>query len=167
MKIVILGLSITSAWGNGHATTFRALCRALHQRGHRIVFFEKNVEWYQNNRDMPHPDFCDVRLFDDWQTTVPAIKRELNDADVAVLGSYFPDGIAAAELLADSSVACKAFYDIDTPITVAKLRSEGGTEYIEARQLPIFDVYFSFTGGPMLREIEQRFGSPKAVPLYC
>jgi spore maturation protein CgeB len=167
MKIVILGLSITSAWGNGHATTFRALCKALHARGHRMVFFEKNVEWYAHNRDMPAPSFCDVRLFEQWSEALPQIKRELRDADVAVLGSYFPEGIAAAELLADSGVPVKAFYDIDTPITLAKLRAAGSTEYLRADQIPLFDVYFSFTGGPILREIEERFGSAKAVPLYC
>jgi len=167
MKVVILGLSITSAWGNGHATTFRALCRALHARKHSIVFFEKNVEWYENNRDMPQPPFCNVRIFEDWSAVIPEIKRELRDADVVMLGSYFPDGIAAAQLIAESGVAVKTFYDIDTPITVAKLRSEGETEYLRGDQVPIFDVYFSFTGGPMLREIEERFGSPRAVPLYC
>lgn len=167
MKIVILGLSITSAWGNGHATTFRALSKALRARGHDIVFFEKNAEWYENNRDMPEPPFCKVHVFEDWQDIVATVRRELSDADVAVLGSYFPDGIAAAQLIAECSVPVKAFYDIDTPITIAKLRSEGATEYLDAAQVPLFDLYFSFTGGPILTEIEERFGSPFAVPLYC
>ncbi|MEO8726639.1 MAG: glycosyltransferase [Acidobacteriaceae bacterium] len=167
MNIVILGLSITSAWGNGHATTFRALCQALYERGHSIVFFEKNVEWYEHNRDLPDPPYCKVRVFESWQDIIPAVRRALAEADVAVLGSYFPDGIAAAELIANSSVPVKAFYDIDTPITVAKLRSEGATEYLRSDQVPLFDVYFSFTGGPILQQIEEEFGSPMAVPLYC
>lgn len=167
MNIVILGLSITSAWGNGHATTFRSLCRALYQRGHRITFFEKDVEWYRDNRDLPHPPFCEVKLFDAWQHALPQVRRALADADVVVLGSYFPNGIEAAGLIADSAVAVKAFYDIDTPITVGKLRATGATEYLKAEQVPAFDIYFSFTGGPMLRELEERFRSPRAVPLYC
>jgi spore maturation protein CgeB len=167
LKIVIFGLSITSSWGNGHATTFRALARALHDRGHRIVFYEHDVEWYASNRDLPAPSFCDVRLYDDWNKIRKAAMAEVNDADVAVVGSYFPDGLAAIEELADSRVPVKAFYDIDTPITVAQLRETGRTEYVRTDQLPIFDVYFSFTGGPMLREIEERFGAPRAVPLYC
>lgn len=167
MKIVIFGLSITSSWGNGHATTFRALARALHARGHRVVFFEKNVEWYESNRDLPDPDFCDVHLYEDWKALVPKARRELSDCDVAMVGSYFPDGIAASELVFDSRARAKTFYDIDTPITIAKLRETGATDYLRADQIRGFDVYFSFTGGPMLREIEQRFGSPSAVPLYC
>jgi len=167
LKIVIFGLSITSSWGNGHATTFRALARALHDRGHRIVFFEKDVEWYGSNRDLPAPEFCDLRLYEKWDEIVATVRRELSDADVAMVGSYFPDGIQATDEVFDSRAQVKTFYDIDTPITVSMLREKGSTEYLRCDQVPGFDVYFSFTGGPMLREIEERFGASKAVPLYC
>jgi spore maturation protein CgeB len=166
MKIVIFGLSITSSWGNGHATTFRALARALHARGHRIVFFEKNVEWYSSNRDLPAPDFCEVRLYDEWPSVLAEARRELRDCDVAMVGSYFPDGVAAIHEMFDSPARVKSYYDIDTPITIAKLRG-GDTAYLRADQVAGFDVYFSFTGGPMLREIEERFHAPLALPLYC
>jgi spore maturation protein CgeB len=167
LKIVIFGLSITSSWGNGHATTFRALARALHARRHNIVFFEKNVEWYESNRDLPSPEFVELRLYDNWLGIAGEVRRELSDADVAVVGSYFPDGIVATELVTDSGVPVKTFYDIDTPITIAKLREEGRTEYLLGSQIPAFDLYFSFTGGPLLKEIGQRFGGARAVPLYC
>ncbi len=166
MKIVIFGLSITSSWGNGHATTFRALCEALYRSGHRIIFFERNVEWYQNNRDLPNPPYCDLRIFEHWNDVLPSVRKELLDADVAMVGSYFPDGVAALDVVLESSAGIKAFYDIDTPITVANLRKEGKTDYLLKCHLPELDIYFSFTGGPMLRELEEmavRF----AVPLYC
>ena len=167
MKIVVFGLSITSTWGNGHGTTFRALLRALHERGHTVVFFEKDVEWYASNRDLPEPDFCKVTLYDRWRDVLPLVRKHLNDADAAMVGSYFPDGIEVIEEIADSNATAKVFYDIDTPITLAGLRAEGRTSYLEARQIPVFDVYFSFTGGPTLRELEGRFGARRAVPLYC
>lgn len=167
MKIVIFGLSITSSWGNGHATTFRALARALYERGHRIVFYEKDVEWYASNRDMPEPPFCEVRLYEDWAEIRKSALNDLADADVAMVGSYFPDGLAAIEEVLSSRVPVKTFYDIDTPITVSQLRESGGTKYLRANQVPGFDLYFSFTGGPMLAEIEARFGAKRAVPLYC
>lgn len=167
MKIVVFGLSVTSTWGNGHGTTFRALLSALHCRGHQITFFEKDVEWYASNRDLPHPAFCEVQLYEDWGEILPRVRRELNDADVAVVGSYFPDGIPALDEIADSNAAVKAFYDIDTPVTITALRQHGRAEYIDAVQIPQLDIYFSFTGGPMLREIETRFGASRAVPLYC
>jgi spore maturation protein CgeB len=167
LKIVALGLSITSAWGNGHATTFRALFRALHLRGHQVVFFEKDVEWYASNRDLPEPDFCQLRLYERWQDVLPRLRVELATADVAMVGSYFPDGVRAVDEVLDSNVRVKTFYDIDTPITIAALREKSHTDYLRAGQIAGFDVYFSFTGGPMLREIEGRFGARKAVPLYC
>ena len=166
MKLVIFGLSITSAWGNGHATTFRALARALHARGHRIVFFERDQEWYASNRDLPEPEFCDVRIFDDWHQSLPLIRRELRDCDVAVVGSYFLDGIQATQELVEAGVPVKAFYDIDTPITVSQLR-RGDADYLRADQVPTFDLYLSFTGGTLLRELETSFGARRAVPLYC
>lgn len=167
MKIVIFGLSITSSWGNGHATTFRALASALHARGHRVVFFEKDVEWYASNRDLPHPGFCALNLYSRWADALPLVRRELASADVAMVGSYFPDGIAAMDAVLDSRTSVRTFYDIDTPITVASLRQGGITGYIRADQLPELDVYFSFTGGPMLSELESRFGVRRAAPLYC
>jgi spore maturation protein CgeB len=167
MQITIFGLAITSSWGNGHATTFRALCKALHARGHRITFFEQDVEWYASNRDMPEPPFCDVLLYKDWSAVLPEVRRSLEECDVAMVGSYFPDGISAVNEMLDSRAPVKTFYDIDTPITIAQLRESGRTDYLLSQQLLGLDVYFSFTGGPLLREIEQNFGARHAVPLYC
>ena len=166
MKIVIFGLSITSSWGNGHATTYRALARALEARGHQIVFFERNQEWYASNRDMPQPPFCRLHVYETWDEILPAVHRELADTDVAIVGSYFPDGLRAIEEVFDSQAEVKAFYDIDTPITVAGLRA-GGTAYLKPELIEGFDLYFSFTGGPLLRELESSFGARNAVPLYC
>jgi spore maturation protein CgeB len=167
MKITIFGLAITSSWGNGHATTFRSLCSALHARGHRIVFLEHNSEWYVNNRDMPGPPFCDVQFYDDWAEVLPQARRHLADSDVAIVGSYFPDGIAAINEMLDSRAAVKTFYDIDTPITLAALRDAGQTDYLLSEQIQHFDIYFSFTGGTSLRELESNFRAKYAVPLYC
>jgi len=157
---------MTSSWGNGHATTYRALARALHARGHEIVFFERDLEWYASNRDMPDPPFCRAHIYERWQDVVPLFRSELAGADVAIVGSFFPDGVRASDEVLDSRVGIKAFYDIDTPITVSNLRA-GDTEYLRRDQVAGFDLYFSFTGGPMLRELETAFGARHAVPLYC
>jgi spore maturation protein CgeB len=167
VKIVIYGLAITSSWGNGHATTYRSLCKALARRGHQVHFVEKNLEWFRNNRDMPHPEFCSVHLYSDWQESARRLIRLSKDADAIVVGSYFPDAIAATEGLLESNCAPLMFYDIDTPITVSKLRKDGNTEYLLGDRISRFAAYLSFTGGPVLRELEERFGSPCAVPFYC
>src|ERR1051326_8412076 len=166
VKIVICGLSITSSWGNGHATTYRALARALRARGHEIYFFERDLEWYASNRDMPEPPYCQVNIYEHWNDVVYLFRRQLSEADVAVVGSFCPDGVKAIDEILNSSVAVKAFYDVDTPITVRKLR-HADTDYLRRDQVPGFDLYFSFTGGPILRELESRFRAQSAVPLYC
>ncbi len=168
MKIVILGLTITSSWGNGHATTFRSLCRALAARGHVIYFVEKDVEWYANHRDLTAPAYCRVLLYTDWDLDGRKLACVVAaDADVVVIGSYFPDAIEATRVLLNEIQAPLTFYDIDTPITMAGLGAAGRTEYLDAALIPSYRAYFSFTGGPILSEIKTRFGSPLAVPLYC
>ena len=167
MKLVIYGLTITSAWGNGHATTYRSLAKAMERRGHTVRFIEKDVEWYRSNRDMPEPDFCTVRLYEDWNAEEASLLAEARDADAVIIGSYFPDAIAATRALAGTIDAPVLFYDIDTPITVANLRAHGRCEYLEADLLPLYAAYLSFTGGPTLDELETRFGCRWAVPFYC
>ena len=167
MKIVVYGLTITSSWGNGHATTYRSLLKALAARGHTIVFIENDVEWYRSNRDLPNPDYCTVLLYEDWHREHANLIQQSQDADAIVIGSYFPDAIAATEQLLAQTHAPLLFYDIDTPITLAALRSTGRTDYLDAALIPHYSAYLSFTGGPALRELETRFGSPHAVAFYC
>jgi spore maturation protein CgeB len=130
------------------------------------VFFEKDEEWYASNRDLPSPQFCELQLFDDWNGILPRVRQELAECDLALLGSFFPDGIRAGHELLDSRAPAKVFYDIDTPITLAKLRA-GGAEYLATDQVPGFDLYLSFTAGPILDQLQREFGARRALPLYC
>jgi spore maturation protein CgeB len=164
VKIVFYGLTITSSWGNGHATTYRSLCGALARRGHQIHFVEKDVEWYRSHRDLPDPGFCKLQIYEGWSKSVLDVSK---DADVVVVGSYFPDAIATTHGLLEAGYGPIVFYDIDTPITLAELCSRGKTEYLDAALIPHFAAYLSFTGGPALRTLEEQFGSPRAVAFYC
>ena len=166
LRIVILGLSITSSWGNGHATTYRSLMRALCRRGHEVLFLECDKPWYREHRDLRRPPFGTVRLYDD----VVALRRrwrgELAEADLVILGSYVPDGIAVAELVQRTASGVVAFYDIDTPVTLASLAADV-CDYLTADLIRGFDLYLSFTGGPVLRRIERQYGARAARALYC
>jgi spore maturation protein CgeB len=164
MRIVVIGLSLSSSWGNGHATTFRALLGALGQR-HDILFLERDQPWYAANRDMPSPDFCRLMLYRDL-ADLARLRGEIAAADVVVLGSYVADGAAVARLMAKWNEGILCFYDIDTPITVRKL-TEGNHEYLSPDVVPLFDIYFSFTGGLTLRRLESELGARRAVALYC
>jgi spore maturation protein CgeB len=165
MRIVVLGLSLSSSWGNGHATTWRALLSALSSRGHRILFLERDVPWYAEHRDLPEPDFCDLRLYKDL-SELAAWRTNLGSADLVIVGSYVPEGIGAIRFVQRHASGVTAFYDIDTPVTMARLAA-GDLDYLAPDQIAGFDLYLSFTGGPILRRIEQQYGARAAHALYC
>mgnify|MGYP001033092327 CR=1 FL=1 len=166
MNIVILGLTMSSSWGNGHATTYRALVRELCAAGHRVLFLERDVPWYADHRDMPHPSFCELELYSNLEQLKTVYRETIRQADMVIVGSYVPDGIAVGEWVAETAEGVKAFYDIDTPITLTALE-RGDCAYLAPRLIPRFDLYLSFTGGPTLRQLETEYGAPKARPLYC
>jgi spore maturation protein CgeB len=165
MKLVVLGLSLSSAWGNGHATTYRALLRAFADRGHDILFLERDVPWYADHRDLPSPDWCRLELYPDLDA-LDRWRGEIEAADAVIVGSYVPEGVAVGEYVQRTARGVTAFYDIDTPVTLAKL-ARGDFEYLSPGVIPGYDFYLSFTGGPTLRRIEQDYGSPAARALYC
>jgi spore maturation protein CgeB len=166
LNIVIMGLSITSSWGNGHATTYRALAKALCDLGHSITFLERDVPWYREHRDLENPEYCRVGLYGSLISLAQRYADSVRNADLVILGSYVPDGIAIAEWLTAGATGITAFYDIDTPVTLAGLDS-GSVDYISPGLIPRFDLYLSFSGGPALGIIEDLYGSPLARALYC
>lgn len=166
MRIVILGLSITSSWGNGHATTYRSLMRALCRRGHEVLFLECDKPWYRAHRDLRRPPFGTVRLYDDLAQLQRRRRDEIRGADLVIIGSYVPDGIALAHWVRGVATGIVAFYDIDTPVTLAAL-ADGSCSYLDAGLVPLFDLYLSFTGGPVLRLLESRYGARAARAMYC
>jgi spore maturation protein CgeB len=168
MKLVVFGLSISSSWGNGHATTYRALLRAFAARGHEVVFYEWDAPWYGGaSRDLPDPSYCRLVLYRDWESVAARAVAEAREADATIVGSYVNEGPRVIDELAAGGVDPLYFYDIDTPVTVAALRG-GGAEYLRADQVPLFTRYLSFTGGPFLHEVlEGELGARDARPLYC
>jgi spore maturation protein CgeB len=166
LRIVFLGLSITSSWGNGHATTYRALVRELHARGHEVLFLERDMPWYQANRDLPHPPYGRTCLYSGLDELRDRHTDALREADLAVVGSYVPEGARVGEWVTATARGVRAFYDIDTPVTLAKLQ-HGDLEYLSRALIPRYDLYLSFTGGPTLERLEREYGAAQARPLYC
>ena len=166
MKLVVLGLSLGSSWGNGHATTFRALLKAFAARGHDVLFLEREVPWYAgDHRDLVDPDFCRLVYYTDL-ADLTRWQAEIASADAVIVGSYVPDGVAVGRYVQAEAQGITAFYDIDTPVTLAKL-ARGDFEYLSPEIIPGYDVYLSFTGGPTLDRLERDFGAPAARALYC
>jgi spore maturation protein CgeB len=166
MKLVIFGLTLSSSWGNGHATLWRGLCRALARQGHRVVFFEKDVPYYALHRDLRELPGTDLRLYQSWEEILPEARREMADADVAMVTSYCPDGRTAADLVLAADGPLSVFYDLDTPVTLERLQSGEEVSYLPIGGLSGFDLVLSYTGGSALDALRQRLGARRVAPLY-
>ncbi len=166
LNVVILGLSITSSWGNGHATTYRGLVRELVKRGHRVLFLERDVPWYAAHRDLPRPPYGRTELYESLDDLKARFGLDIEKADAVIVGSYVPDGVEVGDYVTQNAQGLSAFYDIDTPVTLAKLE-RGDYEYLSPDLIKCYDLYLSFTGGPTLERLERGYGARAAKPLYC
>jgi spore maturation protein CgeB len=166
VRFVLLGLSITSSWGNGHATTYRGLVRELVRAGHEVTFLERDVPWYAENRDLPAPPWGETHLYASLAELRARWRTAVRRADVVLVGSYVPDGADVARFALEEARGVVAFYDIDTPVTLAKL-ARGEADYLAPDLIPGFDLYLSFTGGPVLERLEREHGAARARALYC
>ena len=165
LSIVVVGLSLSSSWGNGHATTYRALLSGLGQLGHSVLFLEREQPWYAENRDLVDPTYCELQFYADVEE-LSSWREVLKAADAVIIGSYVPDGIKLIDTISRFGPRLLCFYDIDTPITLAAL-ARGDGNYVARRQLPHFDIYFSFAGGRALDRLRCDFGVRRAEALYC
>lgn len=166
MKFVIFGLTVSSSWGNGHATIWRGLLKALIRRKHRVVFFERDVPYYAAHRDLAELPGGLLVLYPSWEDVRESARVHLADADVSMVTSYCPDGIAASELVLTSPVGLKVFYDLDTPVTLEALKNGKPVPYIGPHGLKYFDLVLSFTGGESLNELKSMLGAERTTPLY-
>jgi spore maturation protein CgeB len=167
VKVVIFGLTVTSSWGNGHATLWRGLARALAQRGHSVVFFERDVPYYASERDLWILPGCWLHLYRDWSECLPVAIRESANADVAMVTSFCPDGASACDVVLSSSAKVRVFYDMDTPVTLEKVRQGEPVFYLPRQGLSDFDLVLSYTGGaPVEKELKNRLGARRVAPLY-
>ncbi|HET9954803.1 MAG TPA: glycosyltransferase [Polyangiaceae bacterium] len=166
LQLVILGLSITSSWGNGHATTYRALVRGLAELGHRVSFLERDMPWYAENRDEHNPEGCTVALYSSIGELEEQHRDMVRNADAVIIGSYVPDGQEVMDWVLSTARGLTLFYDIDTPVTLERLR-RGEATYLNRDSVRRLDAYLSFSGGPVLHQIESELGARLALPLYC
>lgn len=166
LDIVFLGLSITSSWGNGHATTYRGLVRELDARGHHVLFLERDAPWYAQHRDLPNPPWGRTELYVSLDDVQQRFAADVRAADLVIVGSFVPDGIQVGRWVVETARGVKAFYDIDTPVTLAALDA-GRPEYVDRPLIQAYDAYLSFTGGPTLERLRAAYGASRAYALYC
>jgi spore maturation protein CgeB len=166
MNFVVFGLSISSSWGNGHATLWRGLSRALARRSHRLHFFERDLPYYRAARDFFEIEQGELVFYDAWDDVRGRAERVLREADAAIVTSFCPDGALAAELVLERTRGLRVFYDLDTPVTLAALEAGTPPPYLPKSGLVEFDLVLSFTGGRALTALEERLGARRVAPLY-
>lgn len=167
MHFVIFGLTISSSWGNGHATLWRGLLKAMSRRGHTVSFYERNVPYYADTRDgWPAPAGIRLRLYNNFDAVRQEARAELDWTDVAIITSYCPHGSSIARLICDSRVSIRVFYDLDTPVTLNALHSGSHIDYLPPEGLSAFDLVLSFTGGKALKDLQSQLGARVVAPLY-
>jgi spore maturation protein CgeB len=165
-EIIFIGLSITSSWRNGHASTYRALLHGLHRLGQKVLFLERDQPWYASNRDAPVLSYCQSRLYLDIDELRARYTPRIRAAAAVIVGSSIEQGREICEWVLNHATGVKVFYDIDARATLAGLRDDR-CEYLRASQVPAFDAILSFIGGPQLQSMEREFGARRARPLYC
>jgi spore maturation protein CgeB len=165
LKITLFGLTLSSSWGNGHATPYRAILRALHRLGHRVTFYERDVPYYAKHRDFSECTYCDLKLYSSWDEIRDQALAEAAESDIVITASYVPEGALIADALLSLDGPLRVFYDLDTPITLSRLL-DGDLDYLQARQLSGFDLVLSWTGGEALVALERDFGVKLARPLF-
>jgi spore maturation protein CgeB len=166
MRLIVFGLTLSSSWGNGHATLWRGLGRALARRGHEIVFFERDVPYYAQNRDLINWAAGELVLYENWPAVEEEARVETERADAVIITSFCPDALAASDLVLGSAAGLKIFYDLDTPITLTEYRKTRAVSYIPTDGLRRFDLVLSFTGGQAIEELKRLLGARKVTTLY-
>lgn len=166
MRLVVFGLSITSSWGNGHATLWRGLVRALARRGCEVTFFERDEPYYAAHRDLHEIPGAEIVVYDRWCNVRVHATTALSEADAAIVTSYCHDGIAAADLVHEAVRGVSVFYDLDSPVTLTRIGEGEALDYIGPRGLADFDLVLSYTGGQALDELQMRLGARRVAPLY-
>jgi spore maturation protein CgeB len=165
LKITVFGLTLSSSWGNGHATPYRAILRALQRCGNRVTFYEKDLPYYARRRDFDRCDYCDLVLYERWDEVRPQALRDARASDAVICASYCPEGSRIVDDILPLNRPLRVFYDLDTPITLQNLEN-GDLDYLCRDQVSGFDLYLSFTGGRILDELEQRWGARMARAIY-
>lgn len=165
-EIIFIGLSITSSWRNVHASTYRSLIGGLHLRGQKVLFLERDQSWYASNRDAPILPYCQSRLYMDLDELRARFTPRISAAAAVIVGSRIDDGRRVCDWVLDHAKGVRAFYDIDTPATLSKLRTDR-CEYLRTSQVPEFDLILSATGGPALQRYQSEFGAGLVRSLYC
>jgi spore maturation protein CgeB len=167
MKIAFFGSSLLSAYWNGAATYYRGIVRALHDRGHRITFYEPDAYERQQHRDLEPPPWVEVVVYSNSDEDALHQVDAARGADLIVKTSGIgvcDELLEAAVLELQSPGTLVAFWDVDAPATLERVQSDEGDPFRSL--IPRYDIIFTYGGGPPVIRDYGLLGARACVPIY-
>jgi spore maturation protein CgeB len=168
MQIAFFGSSLVSAYWNGAATYYRGIIRALHERGHRVTFYEPDAYERQQHRDIADPDWARVVVYaGEGETGVREALSDARGADLVVKASgvgVFDELLEAAVLDLQRPGTRVAFWDVDAPATLDRVNQEPRDPFRPC--IPRYDLVLTYGGGRPVIDAYERLGARQCVPIY-
>ncbi|HYD47309.1 MAG TPA: glycosyltransferase [Terriglobales bacterium] len=167
LEIAFFGSSLVSAYWNGAATYYRGIIRALHQRRHRVTFYEPDAFERQQHRDIDDPTWARVVVYPATEAAALAAVEKARSADLVVKASgvgVFDDLLEAAVLDLQGPGTMVAFWDVDAPATLERLDADRDDPF--AALVPRYDLILTYGGGDPVVHAYQRRGARLCVPIY-
>ena len=166
--IAFFGSSLVSAWWNGACTYYRGIIRGLHERGHRVTFFEPVAYSRQEHRDIADPDWARVVIYPAEEADeVRAVVERARGMDVVVKTS----GVGVFDDVLEKSVAGLAgpatttvFWDVDAPATLARMETDPADSF--RALLPEYDLVLTYGGGEPVVARYRALGARECVVVY-
>lgn len=168
LKIALFGSSLVSAYWNGAATYYRGLVRAMHERGHRLTFYEPDAYERQQHRDMADPAWARVVVYSgtDESEALRAVESA-RGSDVIIKASgvgVFDNLLERAVLELRGPKSIVAFLDVDAPATLERLQADPTDPFREL--IPRYDLILTYGGGEPVARAYRTFGARSCVPIY-
>ncbi len=167
VKIVFLGLSITSSWGNGHATTYRGLDSRFAERGHEVLVSGERCSVVRGQSRPAHPPYGKAELYGSSEELKDQFRQRDRRADLTMVGSYVPEGVAVGEWVLRTRAE-------SPPSTISTLRLRwrswptGDYEYFTPELAGALSICtFPSPDGPTLQRIRRLYGAAHPRALYC
>jgi len=168
LNIAFFASSLVSAYWNGAATYYRGIVRALHERGHRVHFYEPDAFGRQQHRDMADPDWAEVIVYPGTgDANALRMVEHARGADLVVKASgvgVFDELLEAAVLDLQGPSTRVVFWDVDAPATLDRLGANPEDPFHAL--VPRYDMVLTYGGGDPVVQAYRRFGARECVPIY-
>ncbi|HEX8373451.1 MAG TPA: glycosyltransferase [Chthoniobacterales bacterium] len=167
MNIGFFGSSLLSAYWNGAATYYRGMIRALHERGHRVTFFEPDAYERQSHRDLEPPDWAKVIVYENNPDAALAEVERARSMDLVIKASgvgVFDELLEAAvlELQTERTLVC--FWDVDAPATLERVHQNPADPFRSL--ISRYDAVLTYGGGSPVVDDYTFLGAKQCVPIY-